>query len=63
MREHSIFFTGYNLCLEWDIHKTQNNFVVVVLLRVTYNIFTAKLFIVVATGVKRGLPTSVQSPL
>jgi hypothetical protein len=52
------------MCLEWVILNAQNNFVVVVLLHVTYNTFTAKLFIIVATErVKRGLPTSVQSLL
>jgi len=52
------------MCLEWVILNTQNNFVVVVHLHVTYNTFTAKLLIIVATErVKRGLPTSVQSLL
>lgn len=59
-----MFLTGYNMCLEWVILNTQNNFVVVVHLHVTYNTFTAKLLIIVATErVKRGLPTSVQSLL
>jgi hypothetical protein len=53
------------VCLEWVILNAQNNFeIVVVLLHVTYNTFTAKLLIIVATErVKRGLPTSVQSLL
>jgi len=51
-----VFRMGYS--------KAQNNFVFVVLLHVTYNTFTAKLLIAVATErVKRGLPTSVQSLL
>jgi hypothetical protein len=52
------------VCLECAILNAQNNFVFIVLLRVTYNTFTAKLLIIVATErVKRGLPTSVQSLL
>ena len=52
------------MCLEWAILNTKNIFVFAVLLHVTYNTFTAKLLIIVATErVKRGLPTSVQSLL
>jgi len=50
--------------LGWVIFNAQNNFVVAILLHVTYNTFTEKLLIIVATErVKRGLPTSVQSLL